>query len=626
MTRPEIATAPVAYLRDAVARSDWAGVALAAKWLAAGTLVGSDSPTLRRAFEAARAVSPTRAFTPPEPAVGTIVVADSDGTLHRALRIRLMRHVPLAAAPTPWMDDNAHRAFREAERCVRDMVTGTPPVSFDTLGPADGDPDWRVPCSQRPVRGDSVGLPLALARLSDWLDQPLPVDIAATGRLQGSNVLPVSRIDEKAQAIVTERPYVRRFFVPQASSYDDSRFPTLRFIPVASVDQAAREAGLDPSRPMRCPDSTGAMLHFAKQMYAFAEDRRFNVPDLRRAIEGLVCAIERVPPSSRGAAHAQAHLLALTRLVEVCTNDLATEDALAAAEQLERLRNATPSLLSSDPAVVVRGLILHASALIDVPRLDDAECVVKAALLLGAQIPLERLRAEETRGRILAHALRDEEAVACLRAVLDAQIREMPENSNIARCYLARSLLRLGRVDEAEQQIAEGRAFNEAHPEMPDGWREDNALFLDYEHIRVLIHRRKWGEADECARKLARHAESRGGVWPLLGILNRRVDALIGMRRIDLARDVVARMDDLANASRSRNVRWTTALAHAAILACDIEDGAAGTDADWRALQTACLEIPEGAQGPFVAGARSVVKHRNATASELLTLRSNDIY
>ena len=75
-----------------------------------------------------------------------------------------------------------------------------------------------LPPASETLEGRSVEAAAALAFLSLRTQVPIASDIAVTGRLQGLKVVAVEGVMEKLGALMRERPYLTRIFVPGASA------------------------------------------------------------------------------------------------------------------------------------------------------------------------------------------------------------------------------------------------------------------------------------------------------------------------------------------------------------------------------------------------------------------------
>jgi hypothetical protein len=627
VTRRAIET-PVDHLKQCLSESapNVAGAMRATRWLGPGTLTGGNAHLVER-LRALGVEVPNVATVLPAPAIGAVQLLDSDGATNRALRVALRRHD--RGGHPAWLDARSLEAWRIAREACRALLSDfEPPESADALEPADAEPDWTERIGA-PIAGRSVALPLALATLSDWLAQPLPIDIAATGDLDvRGNVLAVDLVAEKATGLAIERPYVRTLIVPAASRIDRSRIsPTLHIVPVRTLAEAASVAKLELAAPVRAPMRRENLVDAVRRFEDLATSRRIGVSRLLVRGESLWYAFARLEDDAATSDSDEALLTLVARLIEYRTTMMLCEEAIALHPVLDRVRRRRPWFAQMHARTVVRALNAYASALIDAPRLGDAESAAREALSLTAVGSSENLRVRGSIARVLSHRREDERAAEALVRIVEEQEREIPRESNLPRCYLIGALVRLGRLEQARDVLARGRSF-QAQLAHSRGWGASNELFLDYEEIRLLTAERRPSQAVVLARQLLHKldAEDIGAPWPKIGVVNRLVDALLADDRIDEAEEHLSRCRADVGPRRSRHMRWIFAQVEGALAAWYLH-ARRGDDARVHldALRAACSEIPTTADAPYVSAARRIAAGE-AGPEVIEELRRNEIY
>jgi hypothetical protein len=118
----------------------------------------------------------------------------------------------------------------------------------------------------------------------------------------------------------------------------------------------------------------------------------------------------------------------------------------------------------------------------------------------------------------------------------------------LCECYRIGTLARLGRWDDAIAALSAARATNVAATDVTAGWRADNALYLDYEELKLALRKRDAKVATVAhARCEAAIATRSMGPWPATGIVVRGIEAALLARAPDIA---ASRFDRLARIGR----------------------------------------------------------------------------
>ena len=228
--------------------------------------------------------------------------------------------------------------------------------------------------------------------------------------------------------------------------------------------------------------------------------------------------------------------------------------------------------------------------------------------------------------RVLAHRGAHLEAAETLTEVLAAQEREIPRESNLPRCCLIGTLVRLGRLAEARAVLDRGRDGQRSFTE--HGWAAVNSRFLDYEEIRLLVAEHQTSEAIALAQSLLQRldADDLSAPWPKIGVVNRLVEALLAEDRVDEADERLARCSADVGPRRSRQMRWMFAQGESALAAWQLREGN-GLEASryLDRVRAACSEFAIDADAPYVDSARRIAAGE-ASPALLAVMRAGEIY
>lgn len=155
--------------------------------------------------------------SPPEPKPGTIcfpVVITSKGLI-RSLKLYDGPGAAFSPHRLAMLDQVGSPVFKILQKQSKCHVLWRPDryfwVILDTFGKED-----------LTVKGDSLGLPLALALYSHVTGIPVPSDFSATGRvMRDGSVMPVEGLRRKLQALRQERWFVKNLVVSEQQKTDD---------------------------------------------------------------------------------------------------------------------------------------------------------------------------------------------------------------------------------------------------------------------------------------------------------------------------------------------------------------------------------------------------------------------
>lgn len=577
---------------------------LALSCLPPGALMGENSDIADAFVELGYEV-PASALRLPPAQVGSALLVSSDGVTHRALYVGVQR----GSDRTPvsqWLDGQAQRAVDDALTAARSVIPFEPPELCD-LGPAALEPDWSASLSP-PVSGGSVGLPVALALLSDWLDQPLRLEVAATGRVVAgaSRLLPVRRLASKALALNVERPWVEQLIVPRGSTLDGEPPLRPRIVEVDDLAEAAGLAGLDLGLPVRAPLEAAMLLDAVDELMRHVRRRTLNVRTIQRRANSILRVALSLPQSE---AIDGAELHALSALIEYQTHAADALGAIRLIDEVNAIRARRPSLESSHAEAICRAQNAHASALIDVPQLPEARAAAEEALLFSKHLPSDSgIRARGTLGRIAAHELDLDHALPLLRALVAEQSAHpaLERESAIPRTYLIGVLALAGQLDEARAELAAGRALN-ARLRAQD-WKGDNSIYLDLSAMRIEMAAKRWADAIEIGRRAYWNAESRepGASWPQLGIAKRLIQCWLEVGNPDEAVALLRFAHDHADRSGHPLIRRLAAHCTLAWVIGRFSQGCAPEETELTRIRAACVEVPVTASAPFVPSARKI--------------------
>jgi hypothetical protein len=499
---------------------------------------------------------PPEATGAPPPEVGATYWLSSGDALGAVLRVRLERPPPRSppfpefwpcavpdrsesAAADGSADAAADRVYARLARMAR--FTPSEPlrgwhrvVPVEAASPAD----WRG----LRIEGVSLGAALGLMIASYWLGAPLDPTLAVTGDLDDSLrlVLPAGSreaVAAKVRAVERERACVRRVLVPRGLAPAGWAGRT-EVVEVDDFIALARHFGLRCDDLAPPPHSIPSWLAAVNEAEWLIQTRAAALPVMRKRLESLRAALVAVSrPGERPACVDVAHFRVLGRLCGLYTHEGEVTAALDLHRDIDDLVASCHRGGHDLPfALTATVRNAQASAMIDGLRFTTARTYAAEGLAAasGARDSVEGARIAGTMARVEAHARRDGEALLRLSEALAALEQTVPWETNICHVYLVGVLGRLGQGDEARAALADARRRSEGAPGMSEGWRADNALYLDYESLKLalLLSERDAAVArlHDCEARIAQHVR---GSWPTGGILVRGVEALlaVGERR-----------------------------------------------------------------------------------------------
>jgi hypothetical protein len=543
----------------------------------------------------------------PAPATGCTVLVDGAGPTARISIGRSARVV----LPS-WLDFQAGGAATTAEAAVLRLLNAWQSDAFPAVGLAPDEPE-----PTRAICGTSVGLGVALALISDWLQQPLAVEVCASGVVtQEGKLQPVELLESKARSLGADRPYVTKLLVPGKTSHR-WQLAGLELAEVATLEDAARAAGLDLSQPTRVPLAREGLPGAVAATLPLVASRSRDIGWLLPRLEHLWFRVS--SETSPGYELDEAAVKLIGPLAEYRTHGGWAECHGPLVAELESRLARRPSLARTHAAEIARAHNAFAAGLIDCGLLARASEHAERAAAFTVDVPTEALRVEGTRGRIDAHALRDDLAVERLRRTVEGQAAEFARESNIPRCYLISSLARLGRLDEARAELEAGRALNSGHAQ--EGWARDNQRFLLLEEAKLSLAEGDFAKVDLLWRAHAHEVS----FWPKLGYLRRFVLARLGQRMVEHAVDDASRAAEIGLAGPAI-ARWLAAVIAAPVVAELLRRGDSAT-AELLAgpIRAACASVGSAVDAPYAATARRIASGETS-AEAFDALAAGEIY
>ncbi len=602
-----------------------------------------DAPTVallaqrwRRHFEP-ELPAPVPTGAPPATIATTYWLSSHDehGAVLRARLERLPpRHAPWS---TPWpcsVDDDADAAAEEAMRRAATLLRFTPtePLrGWHRAVPADDDARaW----DELAIEGSSLSTPLALMFLSTWIDQPLDARIAVTGDLDAELrlVLPGdarAAVTAKVRAVQRERACIRTVLVPRGCAPREAL--GVEVIEVDDLREVAERFGLKLADASARPTSVQGWLQAVDETEWLVRARAVDPPVMRARLEQLDAAsldYARLGWNDTTAPHAvdAARLRLLGRLCGYQAHALAADRALDTHRRIDELvahaiRHDRP--LPRATLATVRNV--QASLMIDAGRFDSARRYVEEALDAArtAQDGAETARIASTRGRIEAHARNDTRALVLLDEALDELRRNIPWETNLCECYRIGTLGRLGRWDDAHAALASARERNVAAPEVTAGWRADNALYLDYEELKLALRRRDAYAAIDAHARCEAQVDLRAmGPWPSTGIAVRGIEAALLAHNSNLA---ASRFAHVVRIAREHTAAWRELGRGAALLVVDASSRGEPIDEALSAYVARYLASLDAAQPSALATARDACLASPGDAAALAALLDLEI-
>jgi hypothetical protein len=579
---------------------------------------------------------PPEATSAPPAAVGTTYWLSSGDEHGAVLRVRLERLPPRRA---PFVElwpgaieegsaalDAAEKVYQRVARVAR-FSPSEPLRGWHRIVPAEVEAhEWRA----LRIEGRSFGAALALMLLSTWLDAPLDSTIAVTGDLDDALRLTLpagsrNAVAAKVRAAKRERACIRRVLVPKGLAPDvESDGPEV--IEVDGLDDLVRHFGLRLDRLAPPPFSIAAWLGAVEEADWLVRTRATDIPLMRARLERLDSALGDVwstddrSKQARPFAIDAALFRVLGRLCGFASHDVDRDAAIAESARIDQLVeevHAAGRVLPLASVAQVRNA--QASALIDVNRFASARRYAAESLRAAneARDEVEAARIMGTVARIEAHARDDERALRLFDRALAANLDCIPWEANIGRAYRISTLGRLGRSDDAREALREAREETQQARGMSEGWRTDNALYLDYEDLKLSL---ALGDLEATRRALATcegelDARSRGP-WPALGVYVRGIDACL---RWDDRRGAEARFERLLRRAGSDEVRFATLIGRGAahLVLDDLAREATPDPGLIERVRAYIARIPDGEESPFTAprdACRRAIDHASLAA------------
>jgi tetratricopeptide (TPR) repeat protein len=169
--------------------------------------------------------------------IGEVLLPLVDGTGEGFVRLFRCKHDEthrpsrFSANVSATMRDGILRACHEVDRylkkqyCISSVTGPETGFAFEVVG-------GPLPATDETLEGHSIEAAAALAFLSLRTQVPVASDIAVTGRLDGLTIGAVDGIGEKLEALLRERPYLTRIFLPRANA---DALPTARAVQLEAV-------------------------------------------------------------------------------------------------------------------------------------------------------------------------------------------------------------------------------------------------------------------------------------------------------------------------------------------------------------------------------------------------------
>lgn len=568
----------------------------------------------------------------PPPSTATTYFVSSHDAHGAVLRARLEclppRHAPWQ---TPWpcpTDDDADAAAEDAMRAAAALLRFTPtePMrGWHRVVPADADARaWEGLA----IEGRSLAAPLALMLLSLWTDHPLDARIAVTGDLDADLrlVLPGdarSAVAAKVAAVQRERACIRTVIVPVGCT---PREPSgVEIVEAADLRAVAARFGLPLQRAGARPTSVQGWLRAVDEAEWLVRARAIDPPVMRARLEQLDAASVSLGSSAAPRALDAARLRLLGRLCGYHAHAFAPERALDAHRRIDELvarASAEGRPLPRATFAIVRNV--QASLMIDRGRFASARRYAAEALdaARAACDGAEAARVASTLGRIEAHARDDARALALLDAALDELRANIPWETNLCECYRIGTLARLARWDDALDALARARAANAAE-DVATGWRADNALYLDYEELKLALRRHDARAAAAAYERCDAQLDARRmGPWPAAGVAVRGVEAalLAGDRNA-----AAARFEHLVRIAREHPSARREVGRAAALLAIDRATHGEPVDAALATHVDRYVASLDDAEPGSLGAARDAVVDAGSSATTLAALLAVEI-
>lgn len=433
----------------------------------------------------------------------------------------------------------ARDAVRTAYLAAGELTgDGVPPFSF-----AEHRVQLRVPADVevQVIEGTSVALAAALAFVSVWTKTPVARDVAATAGLAGATrVLPVGRVNEKAQALAgvkATRPL--RLLVAPANVASAS-VAHVQGLSIATLEQAVVAAGLniEALAKLTCPSTSKC----EDQLTQHIKSVRTGELQARHPIGWRQLADE------------------IARLTEILSKQPTDTDLAAArcwaalaylhAGELGPVRQ----LLSRDGAdhhdIEVRTLMdvvtlahdidTRGEMAVGIDRLsrdvNELERTAPGSFVLGYALG--------TLGRAHMHQGELDQALPLLQKALEHHQARQEREAARSRVYLAMALRLSGLPSKglAELQVA-SRELETVTRAYSQEYEQACRMYLEYERARTLLALEDYPGAEKAATVAAHWSHWTN--WPLLGILRTRAWARRMLGRDSEADQDVAQMQGI---------------------------------------------------------------------------------
>lgn len=447
---------------------------------------------------------------------------------------------------------SATKALRDAHRAAaRFMPSGRPgamlddhEISFKGLEGADIEID-----------GESLGLPAALAFLSLWLDQPLPSDLAATGRLMlrdgEVSALPISGMSAKAAAL--RDAWGKSDEKPRALVGDKQPDQTsiVDVIAASTLEEAIGIAGLDLSKAEPSSELGDVMSRKKRLADIVGDVEPQNLAQHGSCVDGadpwnvladeLLLLIDSLVDAKGVSKELLDKARVLAALAYTHAGDFEGAEHLLGNIEIDE---------TTEPPVAVLWHIVRMGNLIDAEDWSECERLSTEADVWAAKLTGEKIgeligRVKGTQGRVLLHQRRLEEAVPLLEEGVELHCTQAPHEAGRSRVYLAMALRMKGDLEAARNQLdlARSELQRETLP-FSDPYYRNCILYWRYERARLAL---EFGEAEQAVSLANKALEDTAwrGFWPELGIRRTLAWSLREVGRIEDADKQVATMRTL---------------------------------------------------------------------------------
>lgn len=341
---------------------------------------------------------------------------------------------------------------------------------------------WRLPISllkQRPlVTGPSLGLAVAIAVVSSWKGRAPPEDVAATAAVDSEGKLgPVGGLEGKVRALAARWPNVKRLVVAKRQHVPGEFLGEV--VACDTIWEALAAFGLVPTVAELPADDADVLKHRVEGFSA-VENQLGHDPRGWVAI-ATEAEIAAEALASLGEPALAARAASWSLLFRLHAGDPRPGEILGRFECERWLSEMEPA-----PAAWVR--IIQATNAVDrdpvsaLPFADDA--ILRAGELRGDSRRELWGRAVGTKGRVLMHAGRSEEALTFLRDAAEFHSRERAREAARSLCYEATCLRKLGRLADARDRAERGI---ELAISIGGAGAESTARYLNLELGRILM-------------------------------------------------------------------------------------------------------------------------------------------